>query len=437
MPLKGAWSAARLAGYQPNIRMAVAVKDRMKEKEDTQEDSAFKKLLNEFGAVVRMPKVGEVVKGKVLSTSRNEVRLDLDGIAVGVVRGEELFKESRDFADLKAGDEIEATVIEQENERGEVELSFRLAGHRRAWDGASALLQEGALLDVQITGANQGGLLSRVGSLEAFMPVSQLAPDNYPRVGGGDKRKILEKLRVFQGKTMKVKVIDVNEREGKVIISERAVWEEGKRALLSSYKVGQEVEGAITSLAPFGAFVKFGSAAEEVEGLIHISEIAWERIALPSDILKVGEAVRAQIISIDGPKIFLSVKRLKDNPWVKFAEETKPGSVMSGTVTKVAPYGLVVQLTPAIHGLAHVSELSDGGNVPADKVGKEGETREFEVLSVDPAGQRLALRLKGVKKEGKSETGKVSIPAGDLPKGDEISKTSNASEVEPIENLKS
>lgn len=388
--------------------MTAAVKDRIKEKEDLQEDSAFKKLLNEFGTVVRMPKIGEVVKGKVLSVARNEVRMDLQGIAVGVVRGEELFKESRDFADLKAGDEIEATVIEQENERGEVELSFRLAGHRKAWDTALQAMRGGASLEVQILGANQGGLLSRVGSLEAFMPVSQLAPENYPRIGGGDKRKILEKLRTFQGKTMKVKVIDVNEREEKVIISERAVWEEGKRELLSSYKVGQEAEGTITSLAPFGAFVKFGKDGEEVEGLIHISEIAWERIALPSDILKVGEQVRAQIISIDGPKIFLSVKRLKDNPWVKFAEETKIGATVQGAVTKVAPYGLVVQISPAIHGLAHVSELSEGGNVPADKVAKEGETREFEVLSVDPAGQRMALRLKGVTRSKTNENSKNS-----------------------------
>ena len=187
-------------------------------------DSEFGSLLKEYFG--KIPNVGDIVKGKIIDLDKGAVRLDVNGLTSGIVRGQELFAESNEFTNLKIGDEVEATVIEQENESGEMELSFRSAGHQRVWDRVAQYLRAGTVLTGKVLDANKGGLITQVEALPGFMPVSQLNPDHYPRVPGGDKIKILEQLRKLIGQELQVKVIDVNQNEEKLIVSEKAVWED-------------------------------------------------------------------------------------------------------------------------------------------------------------------------------------------------------------------
>lgn len=362
------------------------LKETINEIMEEKKKNNLKQLLTD-PAYVKVPKTGDIVKGAVISVSRSLVRINFDGFKTGVVRGEELYQ-SPEYTSLKVGDEVEATVVEMENENGEMELSFRAAGHRKAWDLAGDLIKAGTVISVRILDANRGGAMVAVNSLIGFLPVSQLSPEHYPRVTGGDKTKILEKLKTYVGQNFTVKVIDINEREDKLIVSERAVWDDAKKNLLSSYKVGDIVEGTISALTNFGAFIKF----DEVEGLIHISEIAWQRIDHPKDILKVGDKVKAQIIQIEGAKIFLSIKRLVEDPWKKVNDKYQVNQKVQGKVLKVNPFGLFVELDPDIHGLAHVSSLGEAGKNLSD-IAKEGDTLEFEVISIEPNEHRLGLKL--------------------------------------------
>ena len=358
----------------------------------------FKTLLQAHA--VNIPKVGDVIKGQVISVDKGAVRIDVEGLTTGVIRGRELFAESREYAGLKVGDIAEATVLEMENENGEMELSFRIAGYRKAWDNMKKWMKDGLTIKARALSANRGGVLMQVDALKGFMPVSQLNPEHYPRVMGGDKNRIFEKLQELIGKEMEVKVIDAEEKDEKLIVSERAVWEDSQKAVLESYKVGDTVEGEVSALTAFGAFLKFG---EGLEGLVHISEIAWQRIEHPRDLLKVGDRVKAQIIQLDHSKIYLSIKRLVEDPWKKVAEKYKVGSKVKGKVIKVEPFGLMVALDQEIHGLAHVSELSDEPNINVAEKFKLGQEAEFEVVSLEPTEHRLGLRVAGIKGKVKKE----------------------------------
>ena len=352
----------------------------------------FKTLLQNYS--VNVPKVGDVVKGKIISVEKGEMRIDVEGITTGVVRGRELFAESHEYSNLKPGDETEATVIELENENGEMELSFRVAGLQRVWSNMMKWMKEGLTVKAKVTAANKGGLMMQVGALSGFMPVSQLSPEHYPRVAGGDKNRILEKLREMIGKEMEVKVIDVEEKSEKLIVSEKAVWEDAQKAVLDSFKVGDVVEGEVSALTSFGAFVKFG---EGLEGLVHISEIAWQRIDHPKDILKVGDKIKAQIIQLDHSKIYLSIKRLIEDPWKLVKDKYKIGDGVKGKVIKIEPFGLMVSLDKDIHGLAHISELSDEPIHNINDKFKIGQEVDFVLVSLEPSEHRLGLRVAGVK----------------------------------------
>lgn len=351
----------------------------------------FGRLLDEAGVGV-IPKIGDVVKGVVIAFAKNEVRIDIPGYKTGVVRGREIFSESEEISGLTPGTEIEATVIELENENGDVELSFRSAGQRRAWDSIIASLTAGITIPVTVSEANKGGLMVRVNHMVGFLPVSQLAPDHYPRVTGGDKSKILEKLKTFIGEEMRVKVLDANEGMEKLIVSEKAVWEEEQSAVIAKYKVGDVVEGSVTALTDFGAFVKF----DALEGLVHISEIAWQRIDHPRDMLKIGDAARCQIIGIQGSKIFLSMKKLVDDPWTHVEDKYRVGQLIRGKIIKANPFGFFVELDPDIHGLAHVSELSTKPIKDPLEVAKVGDELTWKIVSIESDNHRLGLSLKAL-----------------------------------------
>lgn len=357
------------------------------------------KLL-EDGKYLQIPELGAVIKGKVLSTKGREIRVDINGVMTGVVRGRELFSESDVYHNLSAGDEVEATVVGLENENGEVELSFRYAGNKKSWEEIKKSFEDNETVGAKVLDANKGGLLIKIKHVKGFLPVSQLAPDNYPRVSGGDKQKILDKLHSFVGTTMQVKILDMNETEEKLIVSEKAVWETEQKSVINQIQVHQVIEGEVTALADFGAFVKFspvaGANEAGLEGLVHISEIAWQRIDHPKDLLKVGQTVRAQIIGIEGSKIFLSMKNLIEDPWKDVADKYKIGDVVEGTILKINPFGFFVELDKDIHGLAHVSELSAKPVEDMKTLGKIGERRKFKIVSIEPVEHRLGLSIKAL-----------------------------------------
>lgn len=342
------------------------------------------------------PTKGDVVKGLVIAVGRNEVRVDLGGVAIGLVRGPELDPS----AHLTVGDEVEATVIDLDNEFGELELSLKGAGRKKSWDKIKELFTSGVVIQVKVLDANKGGLIVRVEGTAGFLPVSQLSPDNYPRVMGGEKTKILEKLKELVGKMVDVKVIDVNEEEEKLIVSEKAVWESKQEGVIAKYKVGDPVEGEVTAVTDFGAFVRFDAA---LEGLVHISEIAWQRIDHPRDVLKPGDHVRAEIINIEGSKIFLSMKKLVPDPWKNVGEKYKMNQLVKGRVLKINPFGLFVELDPEIHGLAHISELASKPVKDVNEVARVGDEFEFRIVSIDPENHRLGLSLKKPKEETKEK----------------------------------
>ena len=225
------------------------------------------------------------------------------------------------------------------------------------------------------------------------MPVSQLSPEHYPRIQGGDKNRILDRLKQYVGSMFEIKVIDVHEEEDKLIVSEKAAWEEKQRDVISSYKIGDIVEGIVTVITDFGVFVQFG---ENLEGLIHISEIAWQRIDDPKEVVRSGQKVKAEIIKIDGSKIFLSMKKLIDDPWKDVEKRYVIGTSVKGKVLKVNPFGLFVELDPEIHGLAHISELSDKSVTDPHQIAKPGDVVEFQIVSIEPKEHRLGLSIKAL-----------------------------------------
>jgi len=356
--------------------------------EMSEESAEFGKLLDQDKAATNVPKAGDTVIGTVLSASKAEVRLDINGVFVGVVRARELYGEAPEYANLKPGAQVEATVIDEENENGELELSFRFAGQEKAWKGLRGAFESRSVINVKIIDANRGGLLANYAQIPGFLPVSQLAPDNYPRVAGGDKIKILEKLKSFVGQEFSVKVMNFDEKGEKIIFSEKDAWNEKQKDVIAKYKSGTRVTGKITAVTDFGVFVSFG---DNLEGLIHISELAWQRIDDPGELYKVGQEIEAEVINVDGSKIFLSAKKLQKDPWDGVGEKYKINQTVKVTILKVNPFGLFVKLDNEIHGLAHVSQLALAVGEKIEELYKPGTEVELEIISIEPKEHRLGL----------------------------------------------
>jgi small subunit ribosomal protein S1 len=374
----------------------------MSEEKDLMKSDDFSNLLAMDEAVLIVPQVGEIVKGLVVSASKAEVRLDINGNFIGVVRGRELYDESPEYSNLKPGDEIEATVVEAENENGNIELSFRYAGQEKAWAALKDSFENKTNIKAKVIDANRGGLLATFGQIAGFLPVSQLAPENYPRVSGGDKARILEKLKSFVGQEIEVRVMNFDEKGEKIIFSEKEAWSEKQRDVIAKYKVGSRVQGKITAVTDFGVFLSFG---DNLEGLIHISELAWQRIDDPADLFKVGQEIEAEVINIDGSKIFLSAKKLARDPWTDIAKKYAVGQVVNCEILKVNPFGLFVKLDDEIHGLAHSSQLGLEINKKVDEIYIPGSMVDLRIISIEAKEHRLGLAALSVtSEEVKAET---------------------------------
>jgi len=372
--------------------------------EKAKEDSAMHKLLKEKTNLFKIPQIGEIIEGRVIRQAKNEVEVDVEGIGVGIIRGPELYQDPDQ--ELKIGDKIAATVLEIENEEGKMELSSKRAYRESAWKEINKIIENHETIEVRIMQANKGGLLTQVRGIAAFLPVSQLHHEHYPRVEDADRNKILAKLNKLVNQTLKVKIIDANAEEDRLIVSEKQATSEEQREILDKLKVDDIVEGEITGVVNFGAFMRF----DDLEGLIHISELAWQRIENPEDIVKVGDNVRAKIISIDANRISLSLKALQKDPWEKKIRKYKVGNIVEGEITKLSPFGAFVQLDEDIHGLAHISEITDDPS-QLEKVVKIGEKRKFKILSIEPQEHRLGLSIKALIEEKSPQKAKTTKTA--------------------------
>ena len=370
------------------------------------------------GVEIKVLKAGDMVEGTLISVGKNEVYVDLEGYGVGVVRGRELYDDEATLASLKPGDKIFVSVIEPENKDGIAELSLRQAGQERVWHALKEKLENKEVIRTKILEANKGGLMVEINNVMGFLPVSQLSLEHYPRVEDGDKTKILSILHGYVGQLFDVQIITADSAEEKLVVSEKAVFEKEMENRLGTLKIGQVVEGTITGVVDFGAFVKFG----ELEGLVHISELAWQRIENPRDIVKVGQKVTAKVISIDKGRVSLSIKQLQTDPWLDAVKKYQIGQVVKGKVAKVMPYGVFVELDENIQGLVHTMELSHEAVKNPDAFIKAGEEKEFKIISIEPAEHRLGLSLKAlepapkveVKAEAKTEVAVVEEKAEEV-----------------------
>jgi len=339
--------------------------------------------------LLRPPKIGEIVEGKVIGKGRSSLFVNLIPWGTGIIYGKE-FQEAKDnLKNLKIGDTIFAKIMDLENEEGYIELSISGASKELTWEALKQKKEKGEILTVRILGANKGGLLSEISGIPAFLPVSQLSPEHYPKVEGADTTKILRELQKFIGQELEIKIFDLDLKQEKLILSEKAKEAEKIKEILKKYKLGEVVEGEITGLVDFGTFIKFDS--ENLEGLIHISELDWQLIEDPAEIVKIGQKVKAKIIEISDDKVSLSLKALKKDPWKNIEKKYKKGDIVKGKVTKFNPFGAFVQITPKIQGLCHISEF--GTRPKMEEILKIGKKYDFQILLIDSKEHRINLKL--------------------------------------------
>ena len=342
-------------------------------------------LLAQSDEGVKQITQGEVITGTVLSLRKHEVLIDLGAQGVGYVPRREVgFSRT-----LKEGDEVTASVVDAELDNGYSLLSLRKAAKDRGWDEVTARVETGEIIEVSPYDANRGGLLVEFDGVRGFLPVSQLSAEHYPRVGSSDKDEILQRLNGLVGQTMKVRILDADRKANKLIFSEKEAVKDGLAARFEKLAVGDAVTGVVTGVVDFGVFVN----VEGIEGLVHISEISWERVNNPSDYVKVGQTIDAKIIAIDKDRLSLSIKQLSEDPWLSEVEQFKPGTAVEGTVTRITPFGAFVQISPAVEALVHVSELGEGGDADPEKVFTLNERKSFKVLDVDKDNRKISLSL--------------------------------------------
>ncbi len=347
--------------------------------------SKFDELLAKEGESIKQAVAGDTVDGVVLSVKKHEILIDLGAKGVGLVPR----REASYARNLEAGQEVTASVIDAEMEDGYVLLSLRKAVKDKGWDEIQAKLDAAEIVEVTPCDANRGGLLVEYEGIRGFLPVSQLSAEHYPRVGSADKDEILQRLNSLVGKNIKVRILDASKKDNKLIFSEKEAVKDGLAARFAELSVGDTVKGMVTGVVDFGVFVN----VDGIEGLVHISEISWERVNNPSDYVKVGDEIEAKIIAIDKERLSLSMKQLTEDPWLSEVEKLKKGDKVEGTVTRITPFGAFVQISPAVEALVHVSELGEGNDVDPEKVFTLNERKDFKVLDIDKDGRKISLTI--------------------------------------------
>lgn len=340
----------------------------------------------------KLPSPGDLVEGEVIAIHKNKILVDVNGIAVGMISGREAKDSGDTVKSLKVGDTVSAYVIDGEDEEGYIVMSLRKASQEKTWKKFSDAFEKGLVIEVSASEANKGGLLLDIDGIKGFIPVSQLAPMHYPRVNGADSNQILQRLQELVGQRFRVKIINIDKENGKLILSEKAAMEEQRQSALEGLKVGDTVTGRISGVVKFGIFVAFNG----LEGLVHISEIAWGHVKNPLDYGKLGENIQVMVIGVEGDKISLSMKRLTEDPWLEAAKNYQIGTVVEGEINRLTPFGAFIKLSDDINGLIHVSEIADGDVTDPSTLLAVGEKVKAKVIAIEPDEHRVGLSIKAL-----------------------------------------
>jgi len=361
------------------------------------DDMSMQELLDQQSHETRFKK-GELIEGVVASTSPTEILIDVGLKSEGVISGKELERMDREtLENLKVGEKVLAYVLNPEDRNGNVVLSLNRALEEQDWRHAEELYQSGEVYSGKVDGYNKGGLIVRFGRVRGFVPESQVSRDRRRRADGNDPQ---EKWGEMRGEDITVKVLEVDRSRNRLILSEREaapmMREQQKERLLDELQVGDVKVGRVKSLADFGVFVDVGGA----DGLVHLTELSWKHITHPREILKPGQQVEVEVISIDRERkrIGLSIKRREEDPWVVISRQYQSGQLVQGTITKLTKFGAFARLVdnPEIEGLIHISELADHRVIHPRDVVNEGETLTLRVVKIDTDERRMGLSLKRV-----------------------------------------
>lgn len=347
------------------------------------------KLLQEKYLKVKELRVGDLVEGIVVSVSHGEILVDVGSKSEGIVTGAELADTDNTYKNFKPGDTILAKLVQIENDQGYIVLSLKRAEKERKWKDAEDALNNGSVLEASVLEYNKGGLLCDCMGLRGFIPLSHLDRAHFAndiaKFAAGSETELKESLKVLAGKVLKVKVIELDKEKNRFVLSEKDAMstysDKSREKRLAEIKAGSKVEGIVTGIMPFGVFVDL----DGIEGLVHISEIAWEKVSHPSHYFTVGQTIQVLVLGVDeqSKKLALSVKRLTSNPWETVETKYPVGTKISGIVSKIVPFGAFVTLEKGLDGLIHVSEAAG----PL----KEGQEVSATVIQVDGANQKLAL----------------------------------------------
>jgi small subunit ribosomal protein S1 len=336
---------------------------------------------------------GELVEGTVVFKGKNKLLIDIRGVSTGIISGRELRDSFNTFRELQPGDIVGALVLEDENDEGLVVMSLRMASQKKAWDKFHKLTESDKTMKFVAQEANKGGLIANIDGIRAFLPVSQLAPVNYPRVNNAEAGEIISRLQKFVGHTFNVKIVTMDEEAGKIVVSEREAMSEERAKALEGLRPGDVKDGVVSGIVKFGLFVTF----EGLEGLVHISEIAWGHVKNPGEYADLGDRVTVKVIGIDGDKLSLSIKQLTQDPWEEVAERYPLGKKVSGTVVRFADYGAFLRLEKDINGLVHLSELAHHKVTDPSEVLTIGQKVEAQVINIDIDERRIGLSIKALK----------------------------------------
>ena len=334
-----------------------------------------------------LPKPGTILQGQIISVSKSNVIVDLGTAGIGIVYPGEFYDNPERMRALKPGETVSVMLVELENEDGYRELSLRSAQMTTAWQDIKEKMDKEEVITTTVININKGGLIVEVSGVQGFLPLSQLSPENYPKVEGGDTTKIVQALQKLKGQGLKVKIIDFSEEENKLIVSEKAILEDLAKEDFKKFNVGDMVDGTITEVTDFGAFVKL---SDNLDALIHSSEIDWKFIEDPREVLHIGDKIKAKIINLDGGRVALSLKALKPDPWEKVEEKFQVGQKVKGKVIKVRSSGAFVELTESIVGFLPAVESGDN---KLEKTVKAGEEYNFAIVSIDVKDHKIVLTL--------------------------------------------
>jgi small subunit ribosomal protein S1 len=363
------------------------------------EPTTMEELLAEQDSDIKSFKHGDVVEGTVVRIDKDEILVDIGAKSEGVVSNRELYgRNAESSPQLAIGDVVLVYVLQPESQEGHVVLSLRRAGLERKWRSMQEQFESGVIIEAPVIDHNKGGLIVDCG-IRGFVPISQIV--DFPRRPQNDQprdaaQEIAEKLQPFVGRKLRLKILEVNRKANRLILSEKvALYEERREKrdeLFSSLQVGQKVTGSVRSIAPFGVFIDLGG----IDGLVHKSELSWNKVNNPESGYKVGEEVEAEVIDINHERgrISLSIRRLQPDPWHSTVADFKVGDIIDGTVTKLVNFGAFVRVRDGLEGLIHISELSQQRVAHPGDVVHEGQTLKLKIISLDSERHRLGLSLK-------------------------------------------